>query len=311
MPDGLLSLPTAPKGVDPAPHMRVLLADLCDTVDAHLERLHRTAEEDHYSDAADVSTAMREARQIGRMMLEDAVDDLDELQSLYALVVNLTQRAEHVFIASDIRTALVDQDELFTRVEPHALAIGDFCGGAFMEFAINHVRNRERFHRIECQARVPLMHALMRAVSAGIAAADAQFLAAPELEYQIDNLIPKIMDVHGTIRSNDPVRHQRVASMAGTVLWNAVRINRRDGELDARNASLARRAADLEQIHADVRFQAQRLEEMPDFAFWYDVGVGFAMFQLILERLAEEQELVVPARPDIYVWYSMLGGGPS
>ncbi len=308
MSDLILPLPTTPDGVDPADHVRARLQAAAREATEVTKKLHLTSVPACLRDrAADTSTGIRALRNVARGLVEREHDDelalLETLAALHAAI----EEGDHVFMSSDLRVAFERDLASWEQVEDRALAVGELAGSGFMAFAFNELRNYERLAAVEQRVDVPLMHALMRAIAAGVLRGRATPVTSIDVAHRIDELLMKTIKLHGRIEPDDPFLHLRRASPTAAALWNFTRIALRDDLTASARSSYERARHDaLRSIRDDVRVQERRLGALPDFNFAFDVGVALGTVDPILDEQAARHGVDVPRRADAFAWSALF-----
>lgn len=308
----LFMTPCIPDGVDPSAHVRGLIAAERSAAFDLITGLHLNVHECMRDEAADASTALRELRNVAKRAVDEQLDDHDALLALLAAFTRAVEEADRVLHCADLRFALADDVELWERVASHALPIGVWAMSGLSQFLQQSLRDVGLLQRVEDQASVPLVHALMRAITAGVMYGRACPLEREWLTSDLDELLVKSLDAFGAPPTNpiNPLLVQlRNAAISATALWNLARIAQRDNmSASQRNAYGHARSKLLEPIRADVGFQLRQLGVLPNFAFWFDVGVAFSTVDPVLQQLIDEQDVRISARPNPMIWMGLLDG---
>ena len=311
MRDSLLIVPSTPTGVDPATHLRELLVAARDDAAQTTKRLHLDSHDCLRDPAAIASTALRELRQEALEAIEQELDDEGHLLELLGAFSLAEEAADHVLMSSDLRAGFEHDLATWEAVEPHALAIAELSGGMFVSYTLGQLRDPERLHRVERRARVPLMHALMRAVVAGYQRGPREASGFVDPRDRFDELLLKMISAHGPV-PDDELRHLRFATTSCGALWNLARIAQRDDMSPKQAAAyIAARRDALDGIRRDTRFQQRELGVMPDYEYAYDVGVAYGMVEPILAARAERHGLRKPLRASAPAWADLFRSAPG
>ncbi len=308
MSDTLLPLPTAPEGVDPVHHVRQRLMAAAEEASHVTKRLHLESAPACLCDrAADASTHLRALRNAARQLVEQECDDEMELLGMFAALHAAIEDGDDVLMSCGLRIAFEHDIACWDQVQDRALAIGELAGGGFMGFVFNELRDHERLTVVERRADVPLMHALMRSLVAGVLRGRANPVTSADVGYRIDELLMKMIKAHGRIAPDDPMMHLRLATTAAGALWNFTRIALRDDMTGSGRSEYERARRDaLRSIRADVRYQQRHLPVLPDFDHAYDVGVALATVDPILRDQAALHGVDFPRRADAVAWAGLF-----
>lgn len=308
MTDHLMTVPIQADDTGGCRSLRHGLRLLCDETDERLDRLHRSEALSDVDAATGASTQIRELRAATVNLLDSDIDDEELLTTVFATFSSLSERVDELTNGAELRQALRDEPGALEDVERHALVIGDFAGAGLIGYVTNEVPDPARFTQVDDSAHVPLLHALMRSITTGLRSAPTGEVRVQDIVAEMDGLAGKVLEQFAPIPHHGPHRDKRMAMLAGTVLWNLVRRARRDAmSQQERDESLAARQQALEPVQAAVRYQARRLPTMPDFPFWYDIGLGFGLFEPVLRELAAGQDLAAPTRADAVLWWTITG----
>jgi hypothetical protein len=300
--------PSAPEGVEPAAHYRDLLVAARTAAFDRIERLHLDSHPCVRDAAADASTALRELRRGAQLAVEGELDDEELLLALLVPFTSAIEEADRVIHVADLRFALEHDVDVWEQVEPDALRIGEWAMSGYLDLHFHQVRDMDRLLDVDSRGSVPLVHARMRAIVAGMLHGRAVPLASDQLEYRFDELLIKTLQAMGPVPPDSPVADQCFAGIGACALWNLARIAQRDDmSASDRSAHLAARGVQLDEIRADVDVQRRELGAIPDFDYWFDVGVAYVSIEPILSRLVAEQDLRMPGRPHPLAWLDMLG----
>lgn len=308
MSDLILPLPTAPDGVDAAEHVRDRLRAAAREAAEVTRKLHLSPIPSCLRDrAADASTRLRAVRNAALGLVECRHDDELELLEALAALHAAIEAGDHVFMSSDLRVALERDLESWEQVEDRALAVGELAGSGFMAFAFNELRDHARLAAAERGVDVPLMHALMRAITAGVLRGRTAPVTSTDVAHRIDELLMKTIKLHGRVEPDDPFLHLRQASTTAAALWNFTRIALRDDLSAPERLSYERaRHGALRAIRDDVRVQERRLGALPDFLLAFDVGVALGTVDPILHEQAARHAVAVPRRADPFAWTALF-----
>lgn len=308
MPGRLLALPTPPEGIDGAAHVRQRLIAAIDEAAGVTKRLHlETVPRALRERAADASTRLRALCAAARRFVDEEPENESDLLKVLGLLHALIEEGDDVIAAADLHAALERDAACWEQVQDRALAIGELASSSFIGYVINELRDPELLDRVERRVDVPLMHALMRAITSGLLHGRRHPVTDVDVGHRIDELLMKILKVHRPFKQDDPMVHLRLAAASSGALWNFTRIALRDDLTSAERAHYAKcRRAALRSIRSDVRHQQQVLAVLPDFDHGFDIGVALGTVEHVLKSQADFHRVEFPRRADAVAWTSLF-----